>query len=304
VLFKVLGAAAGGGFPQWNCTCRNCRGLRDGTVTALPRLQSSLAVTQDGHDWVLLNASPDLRHAVERHLRPFQGEGVRWHPIRAVVLTDAQLDHATGLLPLRESREPLDIYCTARVEDDLRRGFPVLEMLGSYCGVRVHRLPIDGEAVAVSGLPGVRLTAIPVAGKAPPYSAHRNYEEPGDNVALWIEDGRMGRAALYAPGMARLEEPVAARLAQADAAFLDGSFWSEDEMERSGCGHKRASDMGHCPLGGESGLLAQLGRFPKPRKLFVHINNTNPILDDESPECAAALAAGCEVARDGREIML
>ncbi len=298
----VLGSAAGGGFPQWNCNCSNCAGLRDGTLAAIARTQSSIAVTADGDNWVLVNASPDIRQQILAFPELQPARQKRDIGIRAVLLMDAQIDHTTGLLTLREHTQRLDLYCTDMVYQDLTSGFPVVRMLEHYCGVQWHQIPIDGTPFSVAGVAGIRFRAVPLASKAPPYSPHRNDPHPGDNIGLVVEDDDSGRSLFYAPGLADIEPHLEPLMARADCMLVDGTCWTNDEMQRRGVGNKLAMDMGHRPQSGPDGMIELLRQFTGPRKILIHINNTNPILGDDSPERAALAAEGIEVAYDGMDI--
>ncbi len=299
---RVLGSAAGGGFPQWNCNCDNCSGMRSGTLNARPRTQSSLAVSSDGVDWLLVNASPDIRQQILDFPALQPGRAPRDTGIRAVLLVDSQIDHATGLLMLRENDRPLELYCSAMVQQDLATGFPVLPMLAHYCGVNWHEIPIDGQPFAIAGIDGLAFRALPLASKAPPYSPHREDPHPGDNIGLQIRDRQSGRSLFYAPGLARIESHVAEAMQAADVLLVDGTCWTDDEMSRRGVGTRRALAMGHLPQSGPGGMIEALRRFKRQRKILIHINNTNPILVEDSPERAELAAAGIEVSHDGIEI--
>lgn len=303
MLVHVLGSAAGGGFPQWNCSCKNCAGLRSGTLEARARAQSSIAVSADGEGWLLVNASPDVRTQINASPVLAPGRERRGTAIRAVLLVDAQIDHTAGLLVLREG-EPLEIYCTEAAHRDLTAGFPVFGLLSHYCGANWRRVPIDGSAFEVPGVAGLDLTAVPLSGKAPPYSPHRHDPHPGDNIGLLVEDRDSGRTLFYAPGLASVDARLAGVMAAADCLLVDGTFWSEDEMRERAVGEKRASDMGHLPQSGAGGMIEVLGALSGPRKILIHVNNTNPILVETSAERAALEAAGIETAFDGMEIRL
>ena len=301
----VLGSAAGGGFPQWNCNCPNCDGLRKGTIRAVARTQSSIAVSGDGTDWVLINASPDVLQQI-RSFAPLQpGRSLRDSGIRAILLMDAQVDHTTGLFMLREHRVPLQVWCTTQVRDDLTSGNPIFNLLGHYCGVDWQPLPLDDAGFDIPGIAGLRFTALPLASKAPPYSPHREDPQPGDNVGLVIADSRSGARLFYAPGLGRMEPHVWAAMQQCDCVLVDGTLWTEDEMIRLGASAKRSRDMGHLPQTGEGGMIEWLDRLPrKTRRVLIHINNTNRILDEDSEERALLAAHDIEVAHDGLAIEL
>ena len=295
---RVLGSAAGGGFPQWNCHCETCEAARAG-VRAKPRTQSSLAIHGGEGPWFLVNASPDARQQLEA-LAPGEAGGVRAPPIAAVLLTDAEIDHTAGLLLLRESQAPLRVFGDRGVELALRRGYPVLEILERYCGAEWQTL----EPEQATQLEGSSLTAEPfeTGGEAPRYL-------DGSDVELQVSgfifrDGASGGVVTYAPGLARLDDGVLGRLAASDVVLVDGTFWRNDELERLGISARSARDMGHLPLSGPGGTLEALARLERPRKVLIHINNTNPILLEDSPEREAVEAAGVEVAYDGLEIAL
>ncbi|MGH8477645.1 MAG: pyrroloquinoline quinone biosynthesis protein PqqB [Methylococcales bacterium] len=301
---RVLGSGAGGGFPQWNCNCANCSGLRTGHMRAVARTQSSIAVSNDGRNWVLFNASPDIRTQIENFPAIQPKTGVRDTGIRAIILIDSQIDHTTGLLMLRESNQPLNIYCTDMVRQDLSTGFPVFKMLEDYCKVNLHPIPLDGSAFEIPGIEDIRFYAHALKSKAPPYSPHRHDPHEGDNIGVTIEQISSGRNLYYSPGLGEIEPPVYRAMQAADCLLVDGTFWSEHEMERAGISKKKAAEMGHLPQSGERGMLSVLNNFPKAHKILIHINNTNPILNEDSDERKILDQQGIEVAQDGLEIDL
>lgn len=298
---RVLGSAAGGGFPQWNCNCDNCLRLRAGRIAASPRTQSSIAISTNGHDWILINASPDILQQINAFAGFHPAKASRDTGIRAVVLVDSQIDHTTGLLMLRESSVPLELYCTERVREDLTSSFPVMNILEHYCGVNWHRIGTDGKPFRTEAAPELSFTAIPLSSKPPPYSRHRKSPNPGDNIGLSIEDASGGGRLFYAPGLGRLEPHVAEAMQGADCLLVDGTTWTDDEMARRGVGTKLASEMGHLAQSGPGGMIEQLRRYPGQRRILIHINNTNPILDEDSPESATLAREGIEVAYDGMQ---
>ncbi|WP_047787312.1 pyrroloquinoline quinone biosynthesis protein PqqB [Variovorax paradoxus] len=306
----VLGSSAGGGFPQWNCNCRLCAGQRQGRLDACARTQSSIAVSADGESWVLLNASPDIGQQIRSHAQLHPRHGLRDTPIKAVVLMDAQIDHVAGLLGLREG-PCIDLYATPCVFEDLTTSFPVLGVLEHYCGTRWHMLAVAGTQTrvdfSVAGFPSLRFTAVAIPGKAPPYSPHRREQTVGDNIALLIEDLQGGRRLFYAPGLAEVGPPELRWMHDADCLLLDGTFWAEDEMRRAGLGTRTASDMGHLPqtgAGPRAGMVDALLATSARRKVLIHINNSNPILDAASAQRKLLEGHGIEVAYDGMEISL
>jgi pyrroloquinoline quinone biosynthesis protein B len=299
---RILGSGAGGGLPQWNCNCANCTQARNRTGDVLPRTQSSIALSEDGIDWILINASPDLLAQLRAHPELQPARSIRDSGIAAVVLIDAQIDHVTGLLMLRERTTPLPLYATAPVFDDLSTGLPLVPLLGHFCGVERHEIALE-EAFSIPPVSGIRLTAFPIDSKAPPYSPRRHAAAPGDNIALLIENTETGTRAFYAPGLATASEPVLAAMRSAQLVLVDGTFWSATEMIDLGLSDKYAADMGHlaqCGFNGEPGMVQLLDALPSAtRKVLIHINNTNPILDPHSAEYAVIRARGIEVARDG-----
>ena len=301
---RVLGSAAGGGFPQWNCNCPNCHGVRNKTINAVSRTQSSIAVSADGIDWVLFNTSPDLlaQLAAFPILQP--ARTLRDTAIKAIVYLDSQIDHTTGLLMLREGC-PHEVYCTDMVYEDLSTGFPLFTMLKHWNGgVNRHSIPLDGRSFNIAGISGLSFTAIPVTGKAPPYSPHRNDAHIGDNIGIKVTDENNGKNLFYSPGLGDLTDQTRQLMREADCLLVDGTFWQEDEMLTTGVGDKRAKDMGHLPQSGENGMINVLKAMDKPRKILIHINNTNPILDEDSEQRKILASEGIEVSFDGMNVQL
>jgi len=301
---RILGSGAGGGFPQWNCNCHNCQGLRTGKIKARPRTQSSITVSANGEDWVLFNASPDIRAQLESFPPLQPARSIRDTAIRAILLVDAQIDHTTGLLLLREHNLPWDIYCTQAVHEDMTSGYPIFNILGHFRGVIWHEVKTDGASFTIPGAEGLVFTAVPLKSEAPPYSPHRHNTVPGDNIGVRVENTETGNNLFYAPGLGELEPHVLPYLENADCVLVDGTLWTNSEMIQSGISDKLGSDMGHLDQSGKGGIIEILNRLEKPRKVLIHINNTNPILDEESPERMALTKAGIEVSHDGMEIEL
>jgi pyrroloquinoline quinone biosynthesis protein B len=300
----VLGSAAGGGFPQWNCNCRNCAGVRAGTLRAKPRTQSSIFVRgDDGVDGVLFNASPDILEQIRANPVLQPARAVRDTAMAGVVLMDGQIDHATGLFMLRERGTPLPLWCTDAVEQDLTQGNPVLRVLQHYCGVAHRRIEPDGSAFAVPGVPGLTLRAFALDSKAAPYSPHRDASEPGDNIGMLITDGASQRSAFYAPGLGAITPALFDVMCGADAVLVDGTFFTDTEMIDLNLSKKTARDIGHLPQSGAGGMIEWLGRLPaRTRRLLIHVNNTNPILDEDSAERALLERHRIEVCEDEMQI--
>jgi pyrroloquinoline quinone biosynthesis protein B len=303
---RVLGSAAGGGFPQWNCNCGNCQGVRRRVLNARPRTQSSIAIRGgDPTAWTLVNASPDILtqlHA-NRQLQPARAH--RDTGIRSIVLTDSQIDHTTGLLMLRENSKPWPLWCTDNVFDDLTSANPILQVLQRYCGVNRQQIPLAGrggsEWLTLEGCDDLRWQALALPGRPPPYSQRE--AQPGDVSGLVVEDAGTGKRLCYAPGVASIDSWLFEVMASADCVLVDGTFWTDDELIRLGVSHKRAADMGHLTQSG--GMIDWLDRLPAgTRRVLIHINNTNPILVEDSPERAILDSHGIEVSYDGMEIVL
>ncbi|HEY4277703.1 MAG TPA: pyrroloquinoline quinone biosynthesis protein PqqB [Conexibacter sp.] len=296
---RVLGAAAGGGYPQWNCSCDVCSRARAGE--AQPRTQSSIAL-RGGNDpaadepWVVVNASPDLRQQLAA--LPFERTGLRASPVKAVVLTDAEIDHTAGLLLLRESSARLQVYSTEAVRVALTDRYPVLRMLENYCGVDWHELK-PGAVTAIDGTT-LELEPFDTGGDAPLYMG--NDEGPGA-IGLTVRDRAGGGVLCYAPAILDFDDALAARMRESAVVLADGTFWTKDELVDLGLTTRDALAMGHAPLSGENGTLETLSALDA-RTILVHINNSNPILLDRSPQRALVEERGVEVGYDGLEVEL
>jgi pyrroloquinoline quinone biosynthesis protein B len=293
----VLGAAAGGGFPQWNCRCDVCCLAWSGDPRVRPRTQASLAVSGDGVHWALLNASPDLRSQIQSTPKLHPRDGARDSPIRAVVLTGAEIDQTAGLLSLRE-RWPFVLYGTAATLAAVAAN-PMFGALAS--DVVTRRAVVPGEVVDL--LPDVEAELFLVPGKVPLYLEDEVpvIDESAANVGIELRAD--GKRLTFVPGAAALTPALKTRLARADVVLFDGTLFVDDEMLRSGTGTKTGRRMGHMPISGPGGTLEQLAGL-ECRRIFIHINNTNRVLIDGSPERRQVEAAGWEIAEDGQEIVL
>ena len=301
---RLLGTSAGGGFPQWNCGCLGCDAARERPTEVKARTQSSVAVCSYVQRWFLLNASPDIRFQIEAFppLRP-STSGARSTAIAGVLLTNADLDHTLGLLLLREGGR-IPIYATRTVRSALERGLGLPALLEKYGGAEWHQ-PTHAltPLLAADGTPtGLSCAAFSVPGKPPRYLEGEADAHPNDNVGYRLVDEATGGRLLFIPDCAAIDSTLGAELASCDALLFDGTFWSEHEM--LGLGGRPASAMAHLPVGGGQGSLRALASLAIPRKIYVHVNNTNPLLLPESPERAAVLAAGLEVGEDGMELRL
>lgn len=303
MLIQILGSAAGGGFPQWNCNCSNCAGLRAGTLRGQARTQSSIAISDNGVEWILCNASPDIRAQLEAFPALQPARKPRDTAIGAIILLDSQIDHTTGLLTLREGC-PHEVWCSEMVHQDLTTGFPLFNMLEHWNGgLKWNPIALEGSFV-IPACPNLSITPIPLRSSAPPYSPHRNDPHPGDNIGLFIEDRVTGGKLFYAPGLGQVSEGLLSSMRRADCLLVDGTLWRDDEMRVREVGDKLGSEMGHLPQSGSGGMIEVLDGLPAPRKILIHINNTNPILDQDSPERTILDEHGIEVAFDGMSIEL
>jgi pyrroloquinoline quinone biosynthesis protein B len=293
----LLGTAAGGGFPQWNCWCPTCRIGRLDPRAAHPRTQSSAAVSADGVHWFLLNASPDVRDQVQR-LISVAPAGSRHVPIEGVILTDAELDHSLGLVLLREGRA-LQVYATAAVERIVADDSRVLSVTRAFADVEVTRLePGAATSLRRRDGAGAGLTVEPftVVADAPRFASRT---EPGHTVGLFITDSATGATCAYAPGCGGLDDALLGRLARCSLVLFDGTFWANDELVALGISERTALQLDHLPISGRDGSLERLRTVPASRVVYVHINNTNPVLLEDSAERRAVEAAGITVGMDG-----
>ncbi|WP_151962803.1 pyrroloquinoline quinone biosynthesis protein PqqB [Acinetobacter oleivorans] len=299
----VLGSAAGGGFPQWNCNCPNCHGVRTGTIQAKARTQSSIAVSENGTDWVLLNASPDIRQQLFEFKAAQPARKLRDTGITSVILMDSQLDHTTGLLTLREGC-PMNVWCTEMVHQDLTSGFPVFNMLKHWNGGLQYHEINPKQAFKIDGFENLEFLPLIIKSAAPPYSPHRNDPHDGDNIALIIKDNKTQKQLFYAPGLGKIDDQIMQIMQSSDCVMIDGTLWTDDEMQQTGVGTKTGREMGHLYISGEGGSLSYLNQLSTPKKVLIHINNTNPILNENSSQFAELKANGVEVAYDGMQIEL
>ncbi|GJD79168.1 pyrroloquinoline quinone biosynthesis protein PqqB [Methylobacterium gregans] len=295
----ILGSAAGGGLPQWNCRCPICTLARTEPHRVRPRTQSSIAVSANGTDWLLVNASPDIRQQLFDNPAMHPQAGLRHSPIKAVLLTNGDVDHVAGLLTLREG-QPFTLYGTAGILDSVNanRVFDVMaEAVVARSAVAMER--------SFAPLPGLTVTLFPVPGKVPLWLEDETMEigaETETTVGAMIEAN--GRRLAYIPGCARVTDKLKGQIAGADALLFDGTVYYDDDMIRAGVGTKTGWRMGHVPMRGEGGAVEALADVALGRRVFVHINNTNPVLIEDSPERAEIAAAGWTVAHDGLELSL
>ncbi|HET9087812.1 MAG TPA: pyrroloquinoline quinone biosynthesis protein PqqB [Acidobacteriaceae bacterium] len=306
---RVLGSAAGGGFPQWNCCCYNCSRVRDGSFPGSARSQTQLAISADAAHWFLIQASPDLRDQISacQALHPSSAT-FRASPIHGVVLTSAELDAALGLLLMRES-QPLAVYATASVrmllvEENLV--FGVLRRQSDQIRWQVISPDRSFELRTIQNeSTGIRCTPVSTGGGYPGYvppSRAAGLDTPSAVVGLFVEHD--GKQIAFFPGAAAILPEWLDRMAACDVVFFDGTFWSDDELIRIQTGAKTARQMGHLPVADTGGSLDQLASLKGPRKIYIHINNTNPMLDEGSTEFNRIRTAGWELATDGMALTL
>jgi pyrroloquinoline quinone biosynthesis protein B len=310
MIIKVLGSAAGGGFPQWNCNGAQSAKVRAGAAGFKARLQSSLAVSADGVNWALLNASPDIRQQINEtpELHPKKNGALRNSPIKAVVVTNADVDHITGLLSLREG-EPFTVYASDRVLATLNAN-SIFDVMAHDKVPRVtfaldKPTPLKGAGVDL----GLTVEAFAVPGKVALFlekgDAGSNFgSRDGDTIGLKISDAKTGAAFFYIPGCAEVDPPLADRIRGAELIFFDGTLYEDDEMIKQGLLDKTGQRMGHISLSGPAGSIAVLSKLNIKRRIYVHINNSNPILDENSKARKVTEAAGWEVGFDGMEVRL
>ncbi len=305
---KVLGSAAGGGFPQWNCNAPTSREAWLGHTSR--RTQSSLAVSCDGAQWVILNASPDIRQqiAATPALHPRANGPLRNSPIRAVVVTNADVDHVAGLLSLRE-RQPLTLYANARVLDVLASN-SIFNVLSPDCVARValamgEARPLEHQGVGL----GLTVESFPVPGKVALYLEDASQGKAlgtreGDTVGLKVSESASGQAFYYIPACAAVDAPLRQRLQGASLVLFDGTLYTDDELVAQGLSDKTGQRMGHISMSGPDGSLAAFADLGVDRRIYVHINTSNPALLEDTDERRAVERAGWEIAADGMEIVL
>jgi pyrroloquinoline quinone biosynthesis protein B len=296
---KVLGAAAGGGFPQWNCGCPNCRDVRAGALAAKPLTQECVAVSADGERWLLLNASPEIRSQIES-CPPLHPRGPRHSPISGILLTNGDLDHCLGLLSLRESH-PLVIYATERVRRGFTEGNVLYRTLQRFPDQVTWRTLEPGKEVDLGGL---LVETLPAPGKPPIHLEGNGPPEPGDNIGVLVRDRQTGKRLAYFSAAAAITSAMRTAFDSADCVFFDGTFWASDELIALGLGDKKAEQMAHLPVGGSDGSLRALSGVRAPKRIYIHINNTNPLLRPRSPERMQTEGEGWEIAYDGMEVIL
>jgi pyrroloquinoline quinone biosynthesis protein B len=301
VFVHCLGVAAGGGYPQWNCACAGCRKARARPEVATTH--AGIAVSGTGEKWFLLNATPDVHHQIAAAPSLHPGPEIRATPVAGVLLTDAEFDHTIGLLMLREE-STLTVYGTEPVLEALTSSFPVRELLSDYAHISWSRIDI-GKPLELDDR--LRATAFLTGAKAPRYVGRARHSPLRDSSSEWevgfrLEDTVTGGTVVYAPTLPRWDEKFARQVAAADCVFLDGTFWTDDEMSCQGAGSRTGRSMGHMPVSGADGSARALAALGAKRKIYTHINNTNPILDEESRERQWLTSLGIEVGRAGLEV--
>ena len=303
---KVLGSAAGGGFPQWNCGCVNCHGLRQGTLHGKARSQAQLAVSADGQAWFLLNASPDLRTQIETTPELHPAAGARQSPIDGIVLSSGDLDNVLGLLLLREF-QPLRIFSTSAIRQIVSQDNSFFRLLERVPGQVTWTEIRPGAVFELKSVErtGICCRAIALPGSYPAYvSGDERARLAKEQAVLALVLEGQGGKMVFAPALPAITDELRAAMPDCDLLFVDGTFWSDDELQRARGGGPTAREMGHLPVGGPGGSLDQLASLKGPRKIYIHINNTNPMLDEESAQHRQAREAGWEIAEDGWEFAL
>ena len=305
---RILGSAAGGGFPQWNCNCRHCKSFRAGTFNGSSRSQTQVAVSHDDSSWFLINTSPDLRAQIEATAELHPKSAGRHSPVHGVLLTGGDIDQIAGLLSLREL-QPFRIYCTPSIRRILQEDNSMFTMLNRVpnqvtwtevsCKQDFSLLTLAGEDS------GIRCEAFPLCGRYPAYvSRERRPKLPPEEAQLGLMVATSEGRFAYLPAVGGVDDLLLQRLEHADLILFDGTFWSDDELIRVQGSGSTAREMGHIPVSGTDGSLRKLAGLRRPRKIFVHVNNTNPMLDESGPEYQEVREAGWELAQDGWSIDL
>ena len=311
---KILGSAAGGAFPQWNCACPNCRGLRAGAFPGKARTQTQVAVSSDGQHWFLIGASPDLRAQIEAtpELHPRVspgGDEIRQSPIAGAVLLNADIDHVLGLLLLREL-QPLAVHASNSIHRVLTKDnsmFAMLQRIPQQVSWHEFR-PGDLFSLLepVAGDSGLRCRALSLGTHFPAYvsAPRRSQLSPLESSLGLIVESPSGKHLAYMPAVPGINEPLLVQLESCDVLFFDGTFWSDNELIRIQAGGQTAQQMGHMAVSGREGSLAKLGQLQRPRRIYIHVNNTNPMLNEAGPEYRQVRDAGWEIAEDGWQFEL
>ena len=297
VHIKILGTGAGGGVPQWNCNCPNCKKARikDNKVV-LPRTQSSIALSANQKDWVLINASPDIRTQINRNKSSFKTTSLRKNTFKDIILVDSQIDHTTGLLTMREG-DPLNVFCTENTHHDLTNEFPIFKILDSFCGVNYNEIKINTSLFVQD----IMFTFVDIKSNAPPYSTSRDKTKPGTNIGIIIYNPNTNKSLFYAPGIEEINDDIKGILSQVDIVLIDGTCWTNNELIDIGVSKSNAVSMGHKP---QTDMIHVFKEFPKLRKILIHINNTNPICDKTTKEYAKLIKNNIEVSEDDMDIFL
>ena len=310
----VLGSAAGGAFPQWNCACPNCQAVRAGKFAGKARSQTQLAISADGNVWFMVGACPDLRAQIEAtpELQPRTAAGqssVRQSPIAGTVLLNADLDHVLGLLLLREL-QPLRVHATKSVRRILTKDNSMFAMLQRVPGQVSWNEFTPGASFPLlepgGNDSGLRCRALPLGTHFPAYVSppRRSQLAPLESSLGLIVDSPTGKRIAYMPAVPRIDDLLLRQFDSCDVVFFDGTFWDEAELIRIQGAGQTAWDMGHVPVSSPQGSLARLAQFRRPRKIYVHINNTNPMLNEASAEHRQMREAGWELAEDGCQFEL
>jgi pyrroloquinoline quinone biosynthesis protein B len=306
---RILGSAAGGGFPQWNCACPNCSALRAGTFQGKARTQTQVALSADAHSWFLLGSSPDLRAQIETtsDLQPREIHtqvGVRQSPIAGAVLANADIDHVLGLLLLREL-QPLRVYATESSRRILTEDNSMFAMLQRVPGQLTWTDFVPGAKFTLRNAAGedsgLRCRALSLGSHYPAYVSPRRQSEfnSGEASLGLIVESPSGKCLAYMPAVPQIDAALLKEFDSADVLLFDGTFWSDDELIRIQGSGQTAQQMGHVPVSSAEGSLSKLAQLRRPRKIYVHVNNTNPMLDESGSEYRQVRESGWEIAEDG-----
>lgn len=298
---RILGSGAGGGLPQWNCNCKNCNNCRNMKIPE--RSQSSIAVTIDDKNWILINSSPDFRYQYNELFKKYfnnKNDNIRNNSINNIILLDSQIDHVTGLLSMRESKE-LNIYSTTNIYHELTNDFNLLTILKYYCKINFTKID-NTDFFNINSIPNLEFKFIFLQGKPPPYSKNRKKQLAGDNLGIIIKHKNSSKYIFYAPGIEIIDDDIINIIKDSEYTFIDGTVWTSNELIDLNISNKTSYEMGHIPV---SELISILEPYDILRKIYlIHINNTNPILDSNSNEYKILMNTGIHITNDNMELII
>lgn len=302
IKIKLLGTSAGGGLPQWNCNCINCKNARIGTIPS--RTQSSIAVTRDNKSWVLINTSPDIRYQINMNPDIYLKDecSIRENRFQSIILLDGQLDHTLGLLNIREGFS-LNIFCTRIVKRQITEEFPVIKILDNYCGTNYNEINPD-ELFSINGIDSIDFIPVNISSNSPPYSKYRNIYKYGSNIGLIIHNKITDKKIFYCPGLGKVTNKIKKIFNSVDQLLIDGTLWSNNELIEQNISKSTSKDMGHVAQSGDNGMINILKDYPNLKKTLIHINNTNPILNNCSTEYNFLVENDIQISNDNEDLFI